>query len=179
MSNVINNSSLAHIIKPSVAGHYTLLEKHDKVPMEQFSQKQWGLGVGSNAKYYSYVKVGRDDNPEFNREILTLYDDKKIMARYRIGNDVNYQRRIYDDSYVSDGDKLAKRRHILTKEWDDSKGSWFNMKEEEQFIHNVNGGVKLHQNQNIYDYSGDKIKILKFKMIGGSYMRIFCYKKKV
>lgn len=157
--------------KKRKSSQYTLITKTEELPTKglKLDFNKWRMGGISDAEYYTHVKVGKKNDPDFNREILTLFDSNHNMVRrYRIGNDVNYQKRDYKYSLEFPETypliPRAMRKHIKVTEWFDSVKRWRPVLEEDQFVYNIEkinkkNARKLHINRNVYDYTGDKTKI--------------------
>ena len=164
-------SAMASASKQGNSSRYTLITKTEELPAKDLKLDfdKWRMGGITDAEYYTHVKVGKKDDPEFNREILTLFDSNhNMIRRFRIGNNVNYQKRDY--KYSLEFPEIypliprAMRKHIKVTEWFDSAKRWRPVLEEDQFVYNIEkiskkNARKLHINKNVYDYTDDKTKI--------------------
>ena len=147
---------------------YRLLQKTECIPISKYPDDLWGIPEG--AKYYTVVKVGRKDNPNFKREITTFYDDKNIISRCRKGTGIRNQIRSYQcfsetvNDTVNTRPKHSNTRIIRTEEYFPEKREFLPIQEEEQYIYNntfldkdgvQKKSTKLHINKNKYSYDYD------------------------
>lgn len=99
---------------------YKLLERTPKTEIVNFAKDSWV--VPEDANFYNIVRVGKNTDPSFNREIVSFYKDDKLIKRCTKGTGVNNQIKTYEhDYFLSNSDDInrsgAFAKKITTEEY--------------------------------------------------------------
>lgn len=98
---------------------YKLISKADKINVSELDKNVWESP--ENAFYYSLVRVGKNSDPKFSREIITFYDERnKLIQRIFRQNGLNTRLKLYKDSVMTDE---KRSRLVTTKEFVQSEQS--------------------------------------------------------
>ena len=143
---------------------FKVLKKTKKLDISKFKNSEWEVPAG--AQRYSIFKVGKKDDPTFEREIIRFYDkDGKMIARCRKGT--NWEKQVKNIEYYDEynPNKVSKynshTRRINEKQYCKETDNWKTVREEDQYIYNdydilsAEGtpSKKIHISKNIYDYT--------------------------
>lgn len=111
------SSSGAKTVKP-----YNLLDRVDNVDIASFKNNP-NVSYNPNATSYSYVKVGKNGDENFSREIYSFFDkDKKLLSRTFMQNGVPTRRQsikyestrryLQEETFVSSGNGTFMGRSL-------------------------------------------------------------------
>ena len=168
-------SGTKSIVSHRSASQYKLLEKTDKISVEKFPNNSWV--IPEKAKTYTFVKIGKKNDENYNREVTTFYDEKgNLVRRCFRGSGINNRIREYNNDFflARKGIELngacgVNRRSIKTSEYVFAEveapyiGSWKPVSDEEQFVYfmfdktkDYKSARKIHINKNQYKHDGTK-----------------------
>ena len=149
--------------------NYKLLEKTEHIPIDSLPNNAF-IPEGTNS--YTYVKIGRKDNPNFYREVTSYYQDKKVVFRQITGSDINPIKRTYTYSCCDAVHDLPSKnifvRHIKTEEFDKNNMEWVTKQEEDIHKMTMLGHYdakkkahpsKIHINKNVYTQTDNGTQI--------------------
>jgi len=162
-------SSIRSLITPKT--QYKLLKKTKKLPVEEFNG---GWTVPENAKYFSVVKVGKRNDKEFQREIVSFYDEKEPIRKCFSGAGMNNKIRdyVYNFQLPQKGVEMngaygVNVRKIKTTEYNPEQFTYELKQDEEQFLYHMfdkqtnsyTYAKKLHINKNKYTREKDGLNV--------------------
>ena len=127
--------------------------------------------VPENAKSYSMITIGKKDNPDFQRYVVSFKDaDGGVVRKIIAGTGMNSIIRDYQKgTFVKDGwNEFLEHRHIKTKEANPTTNTWELKQEEDQYIHLSTNKYKyqkgfarkLHIDKNEYIRDNEQEKVI-------------------
>lgn len=162
----IRPTNIARNLSDKPKSPYKLLEKTEKIDIAKFSDKEWA--VPEEAKTFKRVRIGRKDNPDFERDIVTFYNEyDDIIECCRRGTDWEKQRKIFEHIFMDTNKEVSKygvnTTRIKTLQYSEKEKAWKIIQEEEQHVSSTDTYIpsckklanKVHINKNIYDYSSE------------------------
>ena len=147
---------------------YVLLKKTEKLPIETY--KEGIFDVPDNAVNYTLVTIGKKNDPEFRRQVVTFYDKCYMIQKGISGTGYPKKIRNYSELWkIENGinGPFTRKRNITTKQINPVTRELELNQEEEQytltdtslsnFVYQKGFRRKLHINKNVHEtINGEK-----------------------
>ena len=159
----IRPTNIARNLSDKPKSPYKLLEKTDKMDIAEFSHSN--MTAPEEAKTFRRVEIGKKDDKEYRREILSFYDSEgRIVALYHSGRKCPQRMKTFEYGYNKKNRDVAEydahTRTVKTTQYFDEGKTWKPIQEEEQYLYYMydirtpdnRAARKLHISKNVYDY---------------------------